>query len=84
MPLITDSERQGFERVIKEAALSLGDFVVNEELDEFPSRGVAPDTGTVTVTYMPTKTRRAYHTGHMLTWSAQFERDLKSNVFETR
>ncbi len=84
MPLITDSERQYFERVIKEAALSLGDFVVDEELDEFPSRGVAPDTGTVTVTYMPTKTRRAYHTGHISTWSAQFKRDLNRNVFETR
>ena len=84
MPLIHDSERQDFKRVIKEAGLSLGDFVVNEELDEFPSRGVAPDTGTVTVTYMPTKTRRAYHTGHISTWSAQFERDLNRNVFETR
>ncbi len=84
MALITDSERQDFKRVIKEAGLSLGDFVVNVELDEFPSRGVAPDTGTVTVTYMPTKTRRAYHTGHISKWSAHFEHDLKSNVFETR
>ena len=83
MVLITDSERQDFERVIKEAALSLGDFVVNEELDEFPTRGLAPDTGTVTVTYIPTKTRRAYHTGHISKWSAQFEQDLKSNVFKT-
>ncbi len=84
MSLIHDSERRDFERVIEEAGLILGNFVVNEELDEFPSRGVAPDTGTVIVTYMPTKTRRAYHTGHTATWSAQFERDLKSNVFETR
>ena len=84
MPLITDSERQDFERLIKEAGLSLGDFVVTEELDEFPSRGVAPDTGTVTVTYMPTKARRAYHTGHISKWSAQFEDDLKSNWFQTR
>ena len=84
MVLITDSERQHFARVIDDAGLSVGDFVVNEEPDEDPTGGVRPISGAITVTYMPTNTRRAYHTGHIPTWSDLFERDLQLNVFETR
>ncbi len=84
MVLITDSERQYFARVIDEAGLSVGDFAVNEVPDEDPTAGVGPNTGAITVTYMPTNTRRAYHTGHIPTWSNLFERDLQLNMFETR
>ena len=90
MVLITDSERQDFERVILEAGLSIGDFALKEKQDEFPTAGVAPRTGTVTVTYVPTTldsrtafTTRTYRAGHDSAWPAEFERDLKSKVFKT-
>ncbi len=81
MSLIHDSEREDFVQCIVEAELSVDDFKLMEQVDpDGPKEGYYP-TGTVTVTYEPMGISRTYEVS---TWSADFEDDLKSNVFKTR
>ncbi len=81
MSLIHDSEREDFVQCIVAADLSVVDFELTEQEDEPSTIEVAVWTGTVTVTYKPTAIARIYEVS---TWSADFEDDLKSNVFQTR
>ncbi len=81
MPLIHDSEREYFLQCIVAANLNVVDFELTEQEDEPRTVGVAVWTGTVTVTYKPTGISRTYKVS---TWLANFEDDLKSNVFKTR
>ncbi len=81
MPLIHDSEREDFVQCIVAAKLNVVDFELTEQEDEPRTVGVAVWAGTVTVTYKPTGISRTYKVS---TWSADFEDDLKSNVFKTR
>ena len=81
MSLIHDSEREDFVQCIVAANLSVVDFELTEQEDGTRIIGVAVLTGTVTATYKPTGIS---HTYKVSTWSAQFERDLKDNVFKTR
>ncbi len=81
MSLIHDSERDDFVQCIVAAKLNVVDFELTEQEDEPRAIGVAVWTGTVTVTYKPTGILRTYEVS---TWSADFEDDLKSNVFKTR
>jgi len=81
MSLIHDSERVDFEQCIDAANLNVVDFELTEQEDEPKTIGVAMWTGTVTVTYKPTGIARIYDVS---TWSADFEDDLKANVFQTR
>ncbi len=81
MPPITDSEREDFVQCIVAANLNVVDFELTEQKDEPGTMQVAVWTGTVTVTYEPTGISRTYEVS---TWSADFEDDLKSNVFKTR
>ncbi len=78
MSLIHDSEREDFVRCIVAANLNVVDFELTEQKDEPGTMQVAVWTGTVTVTYEPTGISRTYEVS---TWSADFEDDLKSNVF---
>ncbi len=81
MSLIHDSEREDFVQYVVAANLNVVDFELTEQEDETRTIGVAVWTGTVTVTYKPTGISRTYKVS---TWSADFEDDLKSNVFKTR
>ncbi len=81
MSLIHDSEREDFVQCIVAANLSVVDFELTEQEDETRIIGVVVLTGTVTATYKPTGISRTYKVS---TWSADFEDDLKSNVFKTR
>ncbi len=80
MPQILGSERALFHRCIVEAKLNVDAFEINKERDA-PGAIQHMGTGTVTVTYKPTGIARIYEVS---TWSANFEDDLKSNVFQTR
>ena len=81
MSLIHDSEREDFVQCIVAANLNVVDFELTEQKDEPGTMQVAVWTGTVTVTYKPTGISRTYEVS---TWSANFEDDLKSNVFQTQ
>ncbi len=81
MPLITDSEMEDFDAAILQAGFEVDDISVVDLEDEPRAIGVAVWAGTVTVTYKPTGISRTYEVS---TWSANFEDDLKSNVFQTR
>ncbi len=81
MSLIHDSEREVFVQYIVAANLNVVDFELTEQEDKPRTIGVAVWTGTVTVTYKPTGISRTYEVS---TWSANFEDDLKSNVFQTQ
>jgi len=81
MSLIHDSEREDFVQCIVAANLNVVDFELTEQKDEPGTMQVAVWTGTVTVTYEPTGISRTYKDS---TWSANFEDDLKANVFKTR
>ncbi len=82
--ITSKSELQDLKWCIVEAELSVDDFKLMEQLDpDGPKEGYFP-TGTVTVTYTPTGVARSYDAGGVLTWSANFERDLNLNVFKTR
>ena len=80
MSLIHDSEREDFVQCIVAANLNAIDFELTEQEDEPRTIGVAVWTGTVTVTYKPKGVWRTYKVS---TWSANFEDDLKANVFKT-
>ena len=81
MSLIHDSEREDFVQCIVAANLNVFDFELREQKDELSTIEVTVWTGTVTVTYEPTGISRTYKDS---TWSANFEDDLKANVFKTR
>jgi hypothetical protein len=81
MSLIHDSEREDFVQCIVAANLNVVDFELTEQEDEPGTMQMAVWTGTVTVTYEPTGISRTYEVS---TWSADFDDDLKSNVFKTR
>ncbi len=81
MSLIHDNERENFVQCIVAANLNVVDFELTEQEDEPGTIQVAVWTGTATVTYEPTGISRTYEVS---TWSADFEDDLKSNVFQTR
>ena len=91
MSLISDGERQDYERAINKAGLSVGDFVLTENEEQFPTTGIGPTTGIVTVTYMPTNRTCEYRAGSRAasgseagsSWSMDFETDLKRNMFRT-
>ena len=80
MSLIHDSERLDFVQCVVAANLNVVDFELTEQADEPRTIGVAVWTGTVTVTYKPAGISRTYEVS---TWSANFEDDLKANVFKT-
>ncbi len=81
MSLIHDSECEDFVQRIVAANLNVVDFELTEQEDKPRAIGVKVWTGTVTVTYKPTGIALIYEVS---TWSADFEDDLKSNVFKTR
>ncbi len=81
MSLIHDSEREDFVQYVVAANLNVVDFELTEQEDEIRTIGVAVWTGTAKVTYKPTGISRTYGVS---TWLADFEDDLKSNVFKTR
>ncbi len=81
MSLIHDSEREDFVQYIVAANLNVVDFELTEQEDKPRTVGVAVWAGTVTVTCKPTGISRTYEVS---TWSADFEDDLKSNVFQTQ
>jgi len=84
MFLILDSEHRDFKHCIDAADLYINDFELTERPHpDGPKEGYFP-TGMVTVTYKPTGIARTYHAAGVSTWSTQFERDLKDNVFKTR
>ncbi len=81
MSLIHDSEREVFVQYIVAANLNVVDFELTEQEDETRTIGVAVWTGMVIVTYKPTGISRTYEVS---TWSANFEDELKSNLFQTQ
>ncbi len=93
MPLILGSERALFDRYIVEAELNVDEFEITKESDA-PGDTQQMGTGTVTVAYTPptsaaatrtpTEIVRHYRNGVVPPPHAEFERELKMNIFKTR
>ncbi len=83
MPLILGSELVLYERCILEAKLNVADFEMNKESDA-PGATMLIGTGTVTVTYKPTRIARHYRDGKFPPPHLEFEHELKMNIFKTR
>ena len=79
--MVSKGEREDFERCIVEASLSVDDFELTPHRIQPPTKDMPVWTGTVTVTYKPTETSTIYA---ISSWPAEFEHDLKLNVFHTR
>ncbi len=84
MSLILGRERALFDRHIVEADLNVDDFEITKE-SELP--GAPPEqmgTGWVIVIYKPTEIKRHYRDGIVPPPHAEFERELKMDLFKTR
>ncbi len=82
--ITSKSELRDLKFCIVEAELNVDDFKLTEQLDpDGPKEGYFP-TRTVTMTYTPTGVARSYDAGGGSSWSAEFERDLNLNKFQTR
>ncbi len=91
MPLILGSERALFDRYIVEAELNVDEFEITKESD---ASGDTQQMGTGTVAYTPptsaaatrtpTEIVRHYRNGVVPPPHAEFERELKMNIFKTR
>ena len=79
--MFSKNERQHYERCIVEADLSVADFELTPHRIQPPSEDLSVWTGTVTVTYKPKDISTVYAVS---TWHAEFGRDLRLNVFQTR
>ena len=79
--MVSKSEREDFEQCIVEANLSVDDFELTPHRIQPPTKNMPVWTGTVTVTYKPTEISTIYAVS---TWPAEFNHDLKLNVFQTR
>lgn len=69
-----------FRSAIERAGHAEDDFEVSLE-ENFPSWGVGPITGTLTVRRGGTAIARAYRWGHGTAWVAEFEKDLIGGTF---
>ena len=83
MSLILGSERGLYNRRILEAKLNVAGFEMNKERDA-PGATKLIGTGKVTVTYKPARIVRHYRDGAFPPPTAEFERELKMNIFKTR
>ena len=83
MSLILGSERALFDRHIVEADLDVDDFKITKERDA-PGTTKLIGTGWVIVLYKPTGIKRQYRDGVVPPPTAEFERELKMNIFKTR
>lgn len=83
MYLVLGSERALYNHYIVEAQLKVADFEVVKEHD-VPGTGKRSGTGTITVTYKPTKIARQYRDGVIPPPHLEFERELKQGLFVAR
>ena len=83
MSLILGSERSLFDRYIVKAELNVDDFEITKERD-VPGITKLIGTGKVTVIYKPTGIARHYRDGVYPPPHAEFERELKMDLFKTR
>jgi len=81
MPVLP-SEREDFENEIAKAGYDPSDFEIDPCEDPMPV-GLAPQTGTVTVTRKSNGHQQTYRTGGSGThWVVDFARDLAKGLFK--
>ena len=80
MSVVSDSEKDDFRSLINDAGFDADDFELRETED--PPQGVIYAVrGTVSIRRKATGTVREYRAGHMSTWLADFDRDLRGGAF---
>jgi len=80
MVLLPESEREDFRSLISAAGFKVADFELHETED--PPEGIIYAVrGRVSVKRKSTGGTREYRAGHMSTWLADFDRDLRGGVF---
>jgi len=80
MALLSESERDDFHTLISEAGFKVVDFDLHETEDP-PEGMIYRVQGRVSVRRKSTGTMREYRAGHMSTWLADFDRDLRDGAF---
>lgn len=75
------TEYEDFEAVIRKADRDISDFELTQSLDDYPTAGIWPVTGKVTVRSTKTGTAITYKFGPGTAWVVDFERDLQAGMF---
>lgn len=79
--IICPSEIDDFKHAISKQGFVFEDFLI-EETDTISNIfGVHPVTGTVKITYKPSKNFKIYPAGHGTNWEGEFEKDLEDDYF---
>lgn len=80
--LVNESEREDFNNSLKTLGYKLEDFELKEN-DQTISRGstIVPISGEVTIKNKKTGKVKNYQAGHMSSWPATFDADLKQGYF---
>ena len=81
MALLDESERQDFWAAVDSAGFSKEDFNLKEIEDKPTNIGIHAITGTVIVGRTSTGVSRQYSAGHATAWLADFEAELRGQVF---
>ncbi|PWC44956.1 hypothetical protein [Azospirillum sp. TSO22-1] len=79
--MLKNVERETFERCVAYVTLRPDDFSMEDRVEAYVVRGGTVQFHTITVTYAPTRTSRAYRSALPSAWSGQFRKDLDGGVF---
>ncbi|QCN97385.1 hypothetical protein D3093_19235 (plasmid) [Azospirillum argentinense] len=74
-------EREAFERCVAHVTLRPDDFRMTDFVEAHVVRGGTVQSHNITVTYVPTRTCRAYRSSLPAAWCGPFRKDLDDGVF---
>lgn len=80
MSIVSKSEKDDFQSLITDAGFNAADFDL-QETEYAPEDGVFAVRGKVSIRRKAMGAVREYAAGHMSTWLADFDRDLRSGAF---
>lgn len=76
-----NSEKEDFDRFIKERNLEGDHFEITNTIDPIPSGGIYPLTGTVSVRFKKTNKFKIYSSGNNSSWVYEFISDYEAGYF---
>ena len=79
--MIHSDELVDFGACLKRHGCNPGDFKAELTGQKYTSVEGGPVREQITVTCLPTRTRRSYAAGHVSSWISDFEEDLKAGQF---
>jgi len=80
--MIGESEIEDFKNSILSRRLDQSDFELTKHEEPMRGVGVQPIKGNVTIKRKSSGKHKTYKAGHLSSWPAEFDQDLKRGIFD--